>query len=47
MNHPGPDASTARSIVRGPGEGDGISPGDAGDVILKAVGAETGGSSSA
>ena len=38
-----PDASLARSIVRGPGDGEVVSLGDAGDVTLKAVGAETGG----
>lgn len=37
-------SESARSIVRGPGEGERIPLGEAGEVVLKAEGAETGGS---
>ena len=44
MNHSDAETGRARRIVRGPGEGERIPLGDAGDVVLKAEGAETGGS---
>lgn len=43
MGHVDEHPSLARTIVRGPGDGEVVSLGDAGDVTLKAVGVETGG----